>query len=87
MLGDDGVLLVPPHPTAAIYHNQSLTRPFNFAYVAIFNVLGFPVTQVPLGLGSWGVPLGVQVGLQATSLFRSYFFSLFFYSALSIVIS
>ncbi|KAK4023061.1 hypothetical protein OUZ56_008496 [Daphnia magna] len=61
VLGDDGVLLVPPHPTAAIYHNQSLTRPFNFAYVAIFNVLGFPVTQVPLGLGSWGVPLGVQV--------------------------
>ena len=27
----------------------------------IFNVLGFPVTQVPLGLGQKGVPLGIQV--------------------------
>ncbi|XP_046437078.1 fatty-acid amide hydrolase 2-like [Daphnia pulex] len=61
LLGDDGVLLVPPHPTAALYHNQPLTKPLNAAYTAIFNVLGFPVTQVPLGLGSWGVPLGVQV--------------------------
>ena len=61
LLGDDGVLLVPPHPTAALYHNQPITKPFNAAYTAIFNVLGLPVTQVPLGLGSWGVPLGVQV--------------------------
>ena len=61
LLGDDGVLLCPPNPTASFYHNQSLTRPFNFAYVAIFNIFGFPITQVPLGLGSWGVPLGVQV--------------------------
>lgn len=29
--------------------------------MAIFNIFGFPITQVPLGLGSWGVPLGVQV--------------------------
>ncbi|XP_032781058.1 fatty-acid amide hydrolase 2 [Daphnia magna] len=61
LLGDDGVLLVPPHPTPALYHNQPLTKPLNAAYTAIFNVLGFPVTQVPLGLGSWGVPLGIQV--------------------------
>ncbi|EFX90254.1 hypothetical protein DAPPUDRAFT_205366 [Daphnia pulex] len=61
LLGDDGILFVPPHPTAALYHNQPLTKPLNAAYTAIFNVLGFPVTQVPLGLGSWGVPLGVQV--------------------------
>lgn len=70
LLGDDGVLLVPPHPTASFYHNKSLTRPFNFAYVAIFNILGFPITQVPLGLGSWGVPLGVQV----QSIVLIYFF-------------
>jgi len=61
LLGDDGVLLVPPQPTAALYHSQPLCKPLNAAYTAIFNVLGFPVTQVPLGLGSWGVPLGVQV--------------------------
>lgn len=61
LLGDDGVLLVPPSPTAALYHSQPLFKPFNPAYTAIFNMLGLPVTQVPLGLGSWGVPLGVQV--------------------------
>jgi len=61
LLGDDGVLLVPPHPTAALYHNQPLTKPLNAAYTAIFNILGLPVTQVPLGIGSWGVPVGVQV--------------------------
>ena len=36
-------------------------KPLNCGYTAIFSVLGFPVTQVPLGLGSWGVPLGLQV--------------------------
>lgn len=88
LLGDDGVLFVPPHPTPALFHNQPLTKPLNVAYTAvyillkilksfilfyfilmryfflllkIFNVLGLPVTQVPLGLGSWGVPVGVQV--------------------------
>jgi len=61
LLGDDGVLLVPPQPTAALYHSQPIFKPFNAAYTAIFNILGLPVTQVPLGLGSWGVPLGVQV--------------------------
>ena len=53
--------MVPPHPTAALYHNQPLTKPLNAAYTAIFNILGLPITQVPLGLGSWGVPVGVQV--------------------------
>lgn len=61
LLGDDGILLVPPCSSAALYHNQTLTKPFILTYTAIFNILGVPVTQVPLGLGSWGVPLGVQV--------------------------
>lgn len=36
-------------------------HPGDFSYCAIFNVLGNPATQVPLGLGSRGLPLGVQV--------------------------
>ena len=41
---------------------QSYTRPFNFLYAAIFNVLGFPVTSVPMGLGKKdGMPAGIQV--------------------------
>ncbi|XP_064094270.1 fatty-acid amide hydrolase 2-like isoform X2 [Macrobrachium nipponense] len=61
LLGEDGVLLYPSHPTLAPYHSESFFRPFNFAYTAIFNALGFPVTQVPLGLSPSGIPLGIQV--------------------------
>ena len=61
LLGDDGVLIYPSHSNPALYHGQPLLRPFNFAYTGIFNVTGNPVTQVPLGLGEWGVPLGVQI--------------------------
>lgn len=32
-----------------------------FSLAAIFNVLGLPVTQCPLGLGSEGLPLGIQL--------------------------
>lgn len=62
LLGEDGVLLYPTHPTVAPYHNEPIFRPINFSYTGIVNVLGFPATAVPLGqLGSEGVPLGLQV--------------------------
>ncbi|EDW10603.1 fatty-acid amide hydrolase 2-B [Drosophila mojavensis] len=61
LLGDNGVLIYPTHPTVAPYHNEPITRPINFSYTGIVNVLGFPATAVPLGLGSEGLPLGVQV--------------------------
>ena len=61
LLGDDGVLIYPSHSTPAPYHGQPIVKTFNFAYTAIFNILGNPVTQVPLGLGSAGLPVGLQV--------------------------
>ncbi|GLH14808.1 Glutamyl-tRNA(Gln) amidotransferase subunit A, mitochondrial [Gryllus bimaculatus] len=61
ILGDDGVFLFPTHPTVAPFHNEPALKPYNFSYTAIFNVLGFPATQCPLGLGSEGLPLGLQV--------------------------
>ncbi|KAK3580690.1 hypothetical protein CHS0354_017971 [Potamilus streckersoni] len=61
MLGDNGILLYPTHPKLAPYHNQPLFYPLNFAYTAIFNALGLPVTQVPLGLSKEGLPLGIQI--------------------------
>ncbi|XP_076058754.1 fatty-acid amide hydrolase 2-like [Oratosquilla oratoria] len=61
LLGSDGILLYPSHPSTAPYHNEPLFRPFNFLHCGIFNALGLPVTQVPLGLSSTGMPLGVQV--------------------------
>ncbi|XP_075980777.1 fatty-acid amide hydrolase 2-like isoform X2 [Anticarsia gemmatalis] len=61
LLGDDGVLLFPSAPAPAPYHYSPLLRPFNFAYWGIFNVLKFPAAQVPIGLTSDGLPLGIQV--------------------------
>nr|XP_042912734.1 fatty-acid amide hydrolase 2-like [Parasteatoda tepidariorum] len=61
LLGDDGILLFPPHPTCAPHHNEPLFKPFNFAYTGLFNVLGFPVTQCPLGLGRENLRIGVQI--------------------------
>lgn len=60
-IGVNGVLLCPSYTRTAPRHNAPMLRPFDFAYAAIFNVLGFPVTQVPMGLDSKGLPLGVQV--------------------------
>ncbi|XP_073429162.1 fatty-acid amide hydrolase 2 [Dendrobates tinctorius] len=61
LLGDDGILLYPSHPKIAPKHNEPLAMPFNFAYTGIFNVLGLPVTQCPLGLNAAGLPLGIQI--------------------------
>ncbi|XP_069505091.1 fatty-acid amide hydrolase 2 [Ambystoma mexicanum] len=61
LLGSDGVLLYPSHPRVAPKHNLPLGVPFDFAYTGIFNILGLPVTQCPLGLGKEGLPLGIQL--------------------------
>lgn len=57
----DGVLLHPPFPRVAPRHNGTLARPWLFGGAAVFNLLGLPVTQVPLGLDRRGLPLGTQV--------------------------
>lgn len=61
ILGDDGVLLYPSHPMLAPYHNEPILHPFNFSYTGIFNALGLPVTQCPLGLSTEGLPMGMQI--------------------------
>ena len=61
ILGEDGVLLFPSHPSTALRHNVPIFKPNNFIYTGIFNALHLPVTQVPLGLDSNGLPLGIQV--------------------------
>jgi fatty acid amide hydrolase 2 len=57
----DGVLLHPAHPRPAPRHGRTLGRPWLMAPASIFNLAGVPVTEVPLGLSSRGLPLGVQV--------------------------
>lgn len=60
-LGTDSVMLFPSYTRPAPVHDAPLRRPFDWVYAAIWNVMQFPVTQVPLGLASNGLPLGVQV--------------------------
>jgi fatty acid amide hydrolase 2 len=57
----DGIILYPPFTRPAPRHDWPMATPLDFAYTGLINVMQFPVTQVPLGLSSEGLPLGVQV--------------------------
>jgi fatty acid amide hydrolase 2 len=61
LIGEGGVMLFPSYSMPAPRHHRAFFPPVDWAYTAIFNVLELPVTQVPLGLGARGLPLGVQV--------------------------
>ncbi|KAJ1932366.1 Fatty-acid amide hydrolase 2, partial [Linderina pennispora] len=61
LMGDNGVLIFPTSPQKAQPHGITYFNLPNFIYTGAFNVLGYPSTQVPLGLSEDGLPLGVQV--------------------------
>jgi len=61
LMKDDAIFVYPTLPSPAPRHHHPFFRPSDFSYCGIFNVLGVPVTQVPMGLGSKGLPLGVQI--------------------------
>lgn len=61
ILQQGNLLLYPSHPVCAPKHHHSKFLPIRWSYTAIWNVLGLPVTQVPLGLSTRGLPLGVQI--------------------------
>lgn len=60
-LGPNGVLLHPPYSRPAPRHGAALLTPFHFLCTGIFNLVEFPVSQVPTGFDERGLPLGVQV--------------------------
>ncbi|XP_012227011.1 fatty-acid amide hydrolase 2-like [Linepithema humile] len=61
LLGENGVFICPTFRSSEIFANLILCESLNAAYCAIFNVLGFPAIQVPMGLNRDGLPIGVQV--------------------------
>jgi fatty acid amide hydrolase 2 len=61
MIGDDGVMIFPSFTRTAPLHYLPMLRPFDWVLTGIFNVLEFPVTQVPIGLDKNKLPLGIQV--------------------------
>ncbi|KAH0947833.1 hypothetical protein HN011_003632 [Eciton burchellii] len=61
LLGDDGVLIFPSFISTALYPQEAMYNICNFAYVVIFNTLGLPVTQCPLGYNRNHLPVGLQI--------------------------
>jgi fatty acid amide hydrolase 2 len=61
LLGDEAVLLYPSARSLPPRLKHEFVALFIFAYTGLFNALELPATQVPLGLGEKGLPLGVQV--------------------------
>lgn len=63
LLQSNGVLIFPSFPVVAPYHNQALwTNPIDWiTYFGIFNAIGVPVTQAPVGLNKNRIPVGVQL--------------------------
>lgn len=61
ILGTNGIFIYPTGPDYALYHSQALFKPFNVSYTAIFNLLGYPVSQCPVMLSKNGLPIGLQI--------------------------
>lgn len=61
LLGDNGVLICPSFVSSAYYPLESFYNINNYTYMMIFNVLGFPVTQCPLGFDKNQMPIGLQI--------------------------
>ncbi|CAG9788524.1 unnamed protein product [Diatraea saccharalis] len=60
-LGDNGVLLLPSSPLPCPYHYYTYINPYNFGAFAVSNVLKCPAVQVPIGVNSKNIPVGIQV--------------------------
>ncbi|KAH8358878.1 hypothetical protein KR093_002946 [Drosophila rubida] len=61
LLGDRGVLLLPTFHRTALNFHTSLFHITGIDNLLIFNVLGFPATQVAMGYNQLAMPIGIQV--------------------------
>ncbi|KAH8382350.1 hypothetical protein KR009_002995 [Drosophila setifemur] len=61
LLGDNGVLLFPTLNKLVPRHKWGFLSVWGLDYTLIFNVLGLPVTHVPMGLNEHGLPVGFSV--------------------------
>ncbi|RWS31203.1 fatty-acid amide hydrolase 2-like protein [Leptotrombidium deliense] len=65
LLADNGVFLYPSHPEVAPKHESTFFKMFNIDHTTVFNIMGMPVTQCPLGLNEDGLPIGLQIASKA----------------------
>ncbi|XP_042902496.1 fatty-acid amide hydrolase 2 isoform X2 [Parasteatoda tepidariorum] len=56
---EDAILLLPTHPEPPPHYLMTIPKYPNIAYTCIFNILGYPGSQIPTGMYD-GVPVGIQ---------------------------
>ncbi len=56
----DGVMLLPSLPRPAPPHGWTTLRPWAMGTMVPANLFGWPATQIPMGIGREGLPLGLQ---------------------------
>lgn len=56
---EDAILLMPTHPEPPPHYLMTIPKYPNIAYTCIYNILGYPSSQIPTGL-SGGLPIGIQ---------------------------
>lgn len=61
MLQDNGVFLYPSYIKNAPFHYDYITHLIDTTYLSMFNSLGLPVTNVPVGIATNGLPIGIQI--------------------------
>jgi fatty acid amide hydrolase 2 len=55
------IFISPTLPFTAPFHGKSYKYVMDLGMTSIFNILGFPVTQIPLGLNKYNIPIGCQI--------------------------
>ncbi|CAK1546108.1 unnamed protein product [Leptosia nina] len=60
-LSDNAVLFFPTYPDPAHLHYRVFYKFLDCGYLTIFNALGLPSTNCPLGLTDKGLPVGMQI--------------------------
>ena len=55
------MIVHPPYSRTAPRHGAALLTPFDFGFTSLWNILGNPVTVVPVGFDDQGLPVSVQV--------------------------
>lgn len=60
LLGNNGVLIYPTHPSPAVKHGRGSLFLTRVGFTGIFNILHTPATAIPMGLSQTGLPVGIQ---------------------------
>ncbi|XP_066603444.1 fatty-acid amide hydrolase 2-B-like [Prorops nasuta] len=61
LLGENGILIYPTFPIPAHNFYEFYFNIINVSYMMIFNSIGFPVTQCPIGFDRNNMPIGLQI--------------------------